>query len=374
MARSRDATINWHINQLAIQKIGLLRPFGRKAQKRALFITESNSISQAQFFPFFVYRKRFEKEFGIEMRELPLTRFLNERHPYKHDVDAVLFQTWFDLSSTDMNVLVSRIRERWPSARITYLDWFAPTDLRYASTLHPHLTAYVKKQILKDFEQYAITTVGDTNLTDYYCRRFDLDLPKVQHEMPDHFQQKLILGSSFEYSPKILQNLEKEWPDTTRSIDVHARIGTSGTGWYSSMRQEALAVVRRLGPELQIASTGTVSSRKYFSELYSSKICFSPFGYGEVCWRDFEAMSCGALLFKPDMSHLKMKNNPFEPFKTYIPLRWDLSDLEEKVRYYLKNENERKAIARNAFDQLKRHQEEDRFLVDSIELWKTLGF
>ena len=30
----------------------------------------------------------------------------------------------------------------------------------------------------------------------------------------------------------------------------------------------------------------------------------SPFGFGEICYRDFEAMLNGACLIKPDVSHL----------------------------------------------------------------------
>ena len=36
-----------------------------------------------------------------------------------------------------------------------------------------------------------------------------------------------------------------------------------------------------------------------------SRICISPFGYGEICWRDFEAILCGCLVVKPDMSHVE---------------------------------------------------------------------
>ena len=61
---------------------------------------------------------------------------------------------------------------------------------------------------------------------------------------------------------------------------------------------------------------------------------------------------CGSLLVKPNMSHLKTLPNLFVPGETYVPIKWDYSDLEEKCEFYLKNENERKRIARQARDHL----------------------
>ena len=78
--------------------------------------------------------------------------------------------------------------------------------------------------------------------------------------------------------------------------------------------------------------------KEYLAELGRSKMCFSPFGYGEVCWRDFEAMMTGSLLLKPDVRHLVTDPDVFIPGETYIPIAWDFSDLAEKVEYYLRNE------------------------------------
>jgi hypothetical protein len=59
----------------------------------------------------------------------------------------------------------------------------------------------------------------------------------------------------------------------------------------------------------------------------------------------------GALLFKPDMSHLTTYPDIYLPHETYIPLDWDGADLLEKTEFYLEHETERRRIARNAFEQ-----------------------
>jgi spore maturation protein CgeB len=86
--------------------------------------------------------------------------------------------------------------------------------------------------------------------------------------------------------------------------------------------------------------------------MIRSKICISPFGYGEICWRDFEAILCGCLLIKPDMSHVETNPDIFMAGQTYVPVKWDFSDLEEKCAYYLAHDDERERIAAGAFNVL----------------------
>lgn len=85
-------------------------------------------------------------------------------------------------------------------------------------------------------------------------------------------------------------------------------------------------------------------------ELSNSKIVVSPFGWGEVCWRDFEAIACGCLLIKPSMEHLETYPFRYEDGETYVSVRWDLADLEEKCRYYLTHEDARLRIVSNALN------------------------
>ena len=114
--------------------------------------------------------------------------------------------------------------------------------------------------------------------------------------------------------------------------------------------------------DLKLVSDPGVPYRRYLAELCASKLCFSPFGYGEVSWRDYEAVLCGALLLKPDMSHCETWPDIFVPFETYVPIRWDFSDLEEKTRYYLAHESEREQIAQRAYTRLHQYSIRGEFL------------
>jgi hypothetical protein len=145
-----------------------------------------------------------------------------------------------------------------------------------------------------------------------------------------------------------------------RAIAVHGRI--------DPVSSESIACQRRLYLEKIKGDlrfiTGMVSQKRYYQELYDSQIVLSPFGWGEVCFRDFEALISGALLFKPDMSHLKTWPDIYIPFETYVPLNWEGTDIKEKAESYLANDGERKRIARNAWERYRSELSalEDRFI------------
>ena len=142
-----------------VNKIGLLIPFFKFSKaKRILFISEENPIAQTQLFPFFFYGKELSKK-PIVLRELPLKRFKSNKHPYHAPVDIIFLQTWFDYTSDEMDKLVMSIKQTWPVAKLVYADWFANTDLRYADVLDKHIDAYLKKTVVKDFNEYNQSTI-----------------------------------------------------------------------------------------------------------------------------------------------------------------------------------------------------------------------
>lgn len=365
----------WTLHRAAVDKLAWLKPFSnRKGLKRWLIISEDDPICHAQIFPYFFYHIDFLHKYDIEIRELPLRYFKNGKHPYNCPVDAVSFQTWFDLSDTDLENLTLKVKENWPKAKLAYFDWFAPVDLRYANILDKFVDVYLKKQMLKDFGQYEYSTFGDTNLTNYYSQRYHLDLPITRYDIPKGFEDKIILGPSFALADYMIKNFIGEFPaQDHRYLDIHARITVEGTEWYTLMRKEALEKVATLDARYKTAFSGRVKKAEYFRELYNAKLCFSPFGYGEVCWRDFEAMYAGSLLLKPDMSHLICYPNVFLPYETYVPLAWDLSDFKEKVDYYLNDFSERSRITRNAFELFHDYFQSHQFVEDCKPFLDRLG-
>ena len=371
----RSKLFKLRVRQSFVNRFSCLIPYlkSSKAAKRILFISQASPIAQTQLFPFFFYDKALSKQ-PITLRELPLNRFKSNHHPYHGHVDIIFLQTWFDYTHDEMDNLVTSIKQKWPQAKLVYADWFANTDLRYAEVLDKHIDAYLKKTILKDFNQYSRPTLGHTMLTDYYNRSFCLEDKEFYFKVPENFQKKLFVGSSFVFARYLVPMFLSPFPENeNRRVDIHARMAVSGTPWYQGMRQECFDIVQNCAAKSKLVTQDRVSIDVFLHELLDAKICFSPFGYGEVCWRDFEAICTGSLLFKQDMSHVISSPDIFIPYETYVPLAWDLSDFDEKVAYYLTNTAERMRIAHNAFDRLHNYFIKDEFLQDMRPFLERLG-
>jgi hypothetical protein len=315
--------------------------------KRVLLITLDDRISQSQVFPFFLYRRELAKRYGVGFREMSVNAF--EAWPGSHQrSDIVLLQTWFDFDHDRIRRICERVHSQVKPARVAFLDGFAHTDLRLASVLDPYIDLYVKKHLFRDRSVYLAPTLGDTTLMDYFGRRYGLGFAEVHWPVPARFVDKLVLGPGFVTAPGLVPGLcSKAPPAGARPVGVHSRLTAKGSDWYQSMREECLRTLGQI-TDTTVLVTPNASRWKYLRELKHSKLCYSPFGYGEVAWRDAEAVACGALLLKPDMSHLETSPDMFVPHQTYVPLKWDFSDTLELVRRYLGDPTGRERIAANA--------------------------
>lgn len=329
------------------------QPFSGRTRERLLLVTEPDRIPQSQIYPFHHYAGDLRRRHDVELREVDIADVLAGRPIAAANATVAAFQTPFDISDADLHGLVRRLRDASPGVRLVCLDWFSPLDLRNAARMDPLVDFYVKKHVFRDRSRYGKATQGDTNLTDYFGRRAGLSEPLVTFPVPEGFLNKLILGPSFATAPGIMQGLLSERPSAlNRPIDLHARFTVEGTPWYRAMRSDAKAALASLGG-LEILHEGTVPLHKFLIELRRAKLCFSPFGYGEVCWRDYEAIMAGAVLVKPDMGHVETDPDIFVPWETYVPVRWDLADFDDTVRRLSADLPQRERIAKQAFGVLR---------------------
>jgi hypothetical protein len=162
--------------------------------------------------------------------------------------------------------------------------------------------------------------------------------------------RKIGLVAARVISPKIVSLFYNDPSDFTppkngQMYNVQARFSSLSVSSTGYQRELILNKAKKHNKIL----TGYVNSKKYNKEIKNSKIVLSPFGWGEVCFRDFEAVLNGAMLMKPDMSHIKTWPDIYHPYRTYVPIRWDGDDLYEKVNEYLLDDVKRQEIANNAF-------------------------
>ena len=82
-------------------------------------------------------------------------------------------------------------------------------------------------------------------------------------------------------------------------------------------------------------TTTKLSRFKYLNELSNSKYSISPFGWGELCPRDFETFICGSCLVKPDMSLIKTWPDYFIKDKSYFSFDWSMTNFIDRLDFLL---------------------------------------
>jgi len=239
----------------------------------------------------------------------------------------------------------------------------------------PYVDMFFNKSLFKDKTLYQKTLHGDELFTEHYHVNHGIDdpeprirktvtdmslvskikvswnmgigdFPKLKYRQRAAVLVARIFGAKYVRPFYKTKGVPDTFPENKGLFDINARWGGPKRPTLLYHRNIILERIRN-NPHFL---TGKVSQNQYNREIRNCKITLSPFGWGEVCFRDFEAVLNGSLLLKPDMSHLETWPDIFIPYETYVPFDWDGTDLVEKGEYYLQNEKERIRIIRNAFD------------------------
>ena len=375
---NREMPANCIIRYLSQKKVSrallsfLSRPFSRRNNVKVAIYYWMDQISFSQIYPFLYFEELLTQRYDAEFRFMPTIELLeNHREPIA-GADIVILQCWFTVEPDSLVKTLDRIVNNSPKVKISFMDSFAHNDLRYAKYIDDYVQFYIKKSLFQDRERYFKTYRGDTNLTDYYEELFGFCAKRVDWQTPRTILNKLRLSPVFFTAPKLMPLFMQvdRLPKAERSIDVHARFSIGKEyNWYAAMRSAALNAVQAISGLNLVVGTG-IRWSKFMDELRHSKICLSPFGYGEICWRDVEAILAGCVVLKQDMSHLVTKPDLYQSTETYLPLSWDYTDIDEVVHQILKDENKRLRIAENAFRQIKRYLSKGQFIEDMAFLFQ----
>lgn len=129
------------------------------------------------------------------------------------------------------------------------------------------------------------------------------------------------------------------------------------------MREHSERAARQIDG-ISLTPRNRIGRAAFLAEMQQCRLCWSPFGYGELCWRDLEAMMTGAVLIKPDMAHLETVPDLYRAGVSYLPVKWDFSDLEAVVRGALADPDGCARIAANAFAAARDYLQTARFVTD----------
>ncbi|MFK7962087.1 MAG: glycosyltransferase [Phycisphaerales bacterium] len=284
---------------------------------------------------------------------------------------ALLAPSWRE-ASEEVVAAFEGVRAGATEVAVGCLDGFDGPSTPYLDAL-PFVDGYFKKQLFRDRSLYTREIAGGHPFVAWMWesgiatdRRWNFgsvtDASLVQKlalswNIGDRADHRRAIARLAHSSASVASDAE-----LNRSIDVHCRVGLTGgpsRSWYARHRRHALAMVGALDSNVHVVSNPAqgdarrISRRRFRGELRRARIVVSPFGWGEICHRDFEAIVAGAVLVKPSMEHLETRPDAYRAGATYVPVAWDLSDLSAAVEALLADEGRRRAMVEAARDRLR---------------------
>jgi hypothetical protein len=228
----------------------------------------------------------------------------------------------------------------------------------------PYVGVYAKKQLARDRDAYLQPLYGDRLFTDQFHRLHGIEDPEPWHSRPVAREELPKLRLSWNLGmgqlvrrQQVLWRLlvrgrrvgyARQWlaPGRGRKIDVMARMQ-----WeyprpsIAFQRQRVRRALDGLAGRYDVRYSGRVGAREYLRELARSRVVVSPFGWGEICYRDFEAWTAGAALLKPAMDRIETWPSLYRAGETYEICAWDVADLTERLQGLLEDPDRRLQVA-----------------------------
>ena len=335
-----------------------------------------DGVEQSQLAGFYMYRLALFEKLGITFRRVN-TRDLDDLEDILVEAteDVAFVMTPWSHPPEDLILTFKHARPR-TRCKIIFVDYFAQTSTPYWGVL-PYVDLYAKRQILRDRSLYRKDLHGGFIYTDWYVREkgFDIEDWHFGSYLPEELEYKVVPAWNLGVMPHYRRLLETDLPGWhARDIDLNARLAFRPQHlggpweWYQEYRKDCAELVQPFAEWLRLSPQERVAFEDYLLELQRSRMVFSPFGWGELCIRDFEAIACGALMMKPSMAHAETYPDIFVDGETYVALEWDLSDLEGKVRHYLEHPNDAIRIIEGGRAAFRQYFDDERFLTDVTRL------
>lgn len=312
---------------------------------------------RAFLFPLHVHRNRLG-ELGVRFK--CFTRAAEQ----VTDCDALIVDSRFYSHrwTRDFNAALGELDAyRDKTGALLYFDISDSTGWLQSQVL-PCVTRYCKAQLLADKKAYLEPQYGNRIYADYYHRENGIEdeepvwsRPVDSPELLDKLYVSWNSGLA-DYSRwgPLRMALRQRIPVDTllrfprrftpveqaRPVPVACRFGVGYPRETVSWQRRRIRDM--LGARM---ATGKLGRSAYLAEMKAARVAVSPFGFGEVTLKDFEAFLCGAMLLKPAMTHLETWPDLFRGGETMMAHHWDLSDLEEVLDTALSNDARRSEIA-----------------------------
>jgi hypothetical protein len=233
----------------------------------------------------------------------------------------------------------------------------------------PFIDLYAKAQLLRDKKNYLANHMFGILHRDYVAERIEINETSIHkgHLVNQDLEnlrvawnlafvnwvdfienstikKHLLFKNRADYRIDFLpSNLSKRKLHISYRAAMWENIPT--VGWWRTTTRNKIQEFHQKHPHYSINPPNFVNKHEYHQEMRNAVVAPSPFGIGEICYRDFECFMNGCLLLKPDMSHLETYPDLFKDGETYIAHKWDFSDFEEKLEDILAHPDRYEDIA-----------------------------
>ena len=318
---------------------------------------------------FFLYQKDL-KDQGIEVNFFSSLndKFLQADH---------LFLNSRSFSEINGRVDLKNVKDI--SKKNSNLYWFDMRDSAGTTQFEvlPYIKKYVKKQFYKNKKTYFQKLEGGRFYTDYYIKKYNIKDSKDydQELLNPEYLSKLILGWNlgvaffFDYiffskinyyleliNLKYLNKKEfrmklpffENWNEDEKKYDYFSLMNRNfyraSVGFQRTKLREILNNLKNKNGIIE----GRFSKKDYYKTLRNSKVSIGAYGWGEVCYREFEAIKCGVAFMTADMSNIETWPNIYYEGETYLPYDLEFENLENNLEILVNNIGLRKKLVANS--------------------------
>jgi len=274
----------------------------------------------------------------------------------------------------DYKVIAQKIFEKNKN-----LIWFDQSDSAGTTQFEvlPYVKRYVKGQLYKNKELYRNNFFRNRYFSDYYQKKFDLEKNINFNfcKLDANNEDKVILGwnlgvgnffdiinhSNYE---KIIclsqifftQNHKKFYTYTLKNneiknkkFNVFFRLNERKNNDKKSIhfQRQHVGTLLKEKYNLEIFKK-KMNHKKYLISLMNSKVSVGCFGWGEICYREFEATKMGTAFVYPNIDYIETWPNIFIDGITYKSYKMDFSNLHESIEYMVENNSVRSEMVYNA--------------------------
>ena len=240
----------------------------------------------------------------------------------------------------------------------------------------PFVKKYVKKQFYKDKSLYKKNFFRNRFYADYYQKNHNLENSIKQKFTPlsDEFLEKLVLGWNIgvgNYFETLRYNKFLKFKCIFKAINCpnYKDLFNYTLGYYNkeirendvffkfnlrdneekiSIHYQRKKVNEILTKYYGIRNFKRVSHKNFLLSLKNSKISVGAFGWGEVCYREFEAIKMGAAVLFPNMNNIETWPNIYKDRITYLSYDYDMSNLLDRIKELLDNDELRSSLVKNS--------------------------